>query len=165
VTVLRISFQTLRANRSTLAGAFVALWLAVTLAYAAGQLLAGALASPGPGRFAAADAVVRADPRVPVGTAESAGVAPAPLLDASVVRRFEGAVGDVSFEVGAFDTAGRPLGDRQLSGHGWGSAALTPYTLVSGRAPTAAHDVVADARLAAGPRARIATPAARRPIA
>ena len=68
--MLRISFQTLRARRATLAGAFVAIWLAVTLAYAAGLLMAGALSAPGPGRFAAADAVVRADPTVTIGTAK-----------------------------------------------------------------------------------------------
>jgi hypothetical protein len=34
--MLRISWQTLRARRATLAGAFVAIWLAVTLAYATG---------------------------------------------------------------------------------------------------------------------------------
>ena len=34
--MLRISLQTLRSRRGTLAGAFVAIWLAVTLAYATG---------------------------------------------------------------------------------------------------------------------------------
>ena len=34
--MLRISWQTLRARRATLAGAFIAIWLAVTLAYATG---------------------------------------------------------------------------------------------------------------------------------
>ena len=163
---MRISFQTLRANRSTLAGAFVALWLAVTLAYAAGLLLAGALGAPGPGRFAAADAVVRADPSVNDRRGRLGGRRPAPLLDASLVRRFAGGVGDVSFPVGAFDAAGRPLGDQQLSAHGWASAALTPYTLVSGRAPAGAHEVVADARLARPVRVcESPRPRARRPTA
>ena len=49
--MLRISFQTLRARRATLAGAFVAIWLAVTLAYATGLLMDAALSPPGPGRF------------------------------------------------------------------------------------------------------------------
>ena len=156
--MLRISLQTLRANRGTLAGAFVALWLAVTLAFAAGQLLAGALSAPGPGRFAAADAVVQADPSIAIDADESVDVAPAPLLDAALVKRFAGGVGDISFRVGAFDAAGRPVGE-DLSAHGWASAALTPYTLTSGRAPKGAHEVVADARLPAGSRLRVATPA------
>src|SRR6478735_2732495 len=108
--MFRISLQTLRANRGTLVGAFVALWLGVTLSYAAGQLLAGALSAPGPGRFAVAAAVVQADPTIATAQDESADVAPAPLLDATLVKRFPGGVGDVSFPVGAFDAAGRPLG-------------------------------------------------------
>ena len=64
--MLRISWQTLRARRATLAGAFLAIFFAVTVAYAAGLLLSGALSAPGPGRLAAADAVVRADPTVTV---------------------------------------------------------------------------------------------------
>ena len=41
--MLRISLQSLLARRGSLAGAFVAVWLAVTLAAAAGLLMAGAL--------------------------------------------------------------------------------------------------------------------------
>src|SRR3954468_2782050 len=101
--MLRISLQTLRANRGTLAGAFVALWLGVTLAYGAGLLMAGALSAPGPGRFGAADAAVQADPDIPIDEGETVAVAPAPLLDAALVRRFAGGVGDISFPIGAFD--------------------------------------------------------------
>ena len=159
MTVFRISLQTLRANRGTLAGAFVALWLGVTLAYGAGLLMAGALSAPGPGRFAAVDAVVQADPSIAIAEDESADVAPAPLLDAALVPRFAGGVGDVSFPVGAFDPGGRSVSPDPLSAHGWASAALTPYALVSGHAPAGAHDVVADTRLRVGSRVRIATPA------
>src|SRR3954451_22058650 len=65
--MLRISWQTLRARRTTLAGAFVAIFLAVTFAYATGLLMTGALTAPGGGRYAAADAAVRADPSVELG--------------------------------------------------------------------------------------------------
>ena len=85
--MLRISWQTLRARRASLTGAFVAIWLAVTLAYAAGLLMTGALSAPGPGRFAAADAVVRADPTIELGPATSASTpSPAPRLDAAARR-------------------------------------------------------------------------------
>ena len=70
--MLGISLQTLRARRGTLAGAFVAIWLAVTLASAAGLLMAGALAPPGAGRFAAIDAIVRADSTVTIGQGDDA---------------------------------------------------------------------------------------------
>src|SRR3954454_6073252 len=47
--MLRISLQTLRARRATLAGAFVAIWLAGTLACATGLLMGAALRPPGAG--------------------------------------------------------------------------------------------------------------------
>src|SRR4051794_23592258 len=156
--MLRISWQTLRARRGTLAGAFVAIWLAVTLAYGTGLLMAGALGPPGPGRFASTAFVVRADPSVATADGESEDANPGPRLDASLVRRFPGAVGDIAFAVGAW-SAGTPLGDDPLHAHGWSSAALTPYALTSGRAPSGAHDVVVDDRLRAGAQIRVATPA------
>src|SRR3954451_12579271 len=154
--MLRISWQTLRARRATLAGAFVAIFLAVTLAYATGLLMAGALSSPGPGRLAAADVVVRGDPAVVIGhgeDAEPADVTPAPRLPASAVARAAGtpgvarAVGDITFPAGAFDRRGHPVrvaGADGIRGHGWPSAALTPYELRDGRAPAAPREVVVD---------------------
>src|SRR3954452_6332278 len=104
--MLRISLQTLRARRATLAGAFVAIWLAVTLASATGLLMAGALGAPAPGRLPATDAVVRADPTITTGhgdDAESVDVIPGPRLPAATVARVAavpgvaGAVGDIAF--------------------------------------------------------------------
>ena len=50
------------------------------------------------------------------------------------------AIGDVAFAAGAWDAAGRRLGaahaDR-LIGHGWDSAALTPFRLTAGARPAA----------------------------
>jgi putative ABC transport system permease protein len=170
--MLRISLQTLRARRSTLAGAFVAIWLAVTLACATGLLMAGALGAPGAGRLSAADAVVRADPTVTIGRGEDAedlDAAPAPRLPAATVERAAAvpgvarAIGDIAFAAGAWDAGGRRLdaahADR-LVGHGWDSAALTPFRLTAGRAPGGPRDVVADARLGTrvGATLRIVTP-------
>ena len=70
--MLRIALQTLRARLGSVAGAFVAILLAVAIAAATGLLMAGALSAPGPGRLAAADAVVRADPTVTVGHGDGA---------------------------------------------------------------------------------------------
>src|SRR3954471_4093798 len=165
--MLRISLQTLRARRGTLAGAFVAIWLAVTLASATGLLMAGALGPPGAGRLAAADAVVRADPTVTIGhgeDAESLDVIPGPRLPAATVERVAAvpgvarAVGDIAFPAGAWDSRGRQLeGASRLIGHGWDSAALTPYHLTTGRPPAGPRGVVAGGRLPA-PR-----PPGRRP--
>src|SRR4051812_8008550 len=170
--MLRISLQTLRARRATLAGAFVAIWLAVTLACATGLLMAGALGPPGAGRLAAADAVVRADPTVTIGhgeDADSAAVVPAPRLpmamveDAAAVPGVARAVGDLAFPAGAWDAHGRHLNTERadrLVGHGWNSAALTPYRLTAGRPPRGPRDVVADVGLGTHPGAtlRIVTP-------
>ena len=170
--MLRISLQTLRARRGTLAGAFVAIWLAVTLASATGLLMAAALAPPGAGRLAATDAVVRADPTVTIGRGEDAegiDVIPGPRLEAGTVARVADvpgvarAVGDIAFPAGAWNEQGQPVhaerADR-LIGHGWDSAALTPYQLTSGRAPRGPRDVVADARLGTrvGATLRIVSP-------
>src|ERR1700754_2358274 len=153
--MLRISWQTLRARRATLAGAFAAILLAVTIAYATGLLLAGALSAPGPGRLAAADAVLRADPTVTIGhgdDAERVDSVPGPLLSAAAVERaaavagVEHAVGDITFPAGAWDAGGRRLQAERLQGHGWQSAVLTPYHLTAGHPPRASKDVVAESR-------------------
>ena len=71
--------------------------------------MAGALSAPGPGRLAAADAVVRADPTVTIGhgdDAEKVDVVPGPRLPAAAVERAAGdpgvarAIGDVAFARG-----------------------------------------------------------------
>src|SRR5215218_2447430 len=170
--MLRISLQTLRSRQGSLAGAFLALWLAVTLASATGLLMAGALGPPGAGRLDAVDAVVRADPTVTIGhgeDAESIDVVPGPRLPRDVVERTAAvpgvarAVGDITFPAGAWDGRGRPLDARgadRTTGHGWDSAALTPYHLTAGHAPAGPRDVVADTRLGTrlGATLRIVTP-------
>src|SRR3954465_15498789 len=116
--MLRISLQTLRARRATLAGAFVAIWLPVSPARATGRLMAGALGPPGAGRLAAADAVVRADATVTIGhgeDAEGVDVVPAPRLPAEAVARGPAvpgvarAVGDIAFPAGAWNARGQHL--------------------------------------------------------
>src|SRR3954467_2949653 len=116
--MLRISLQTLRARRGTLAGGFGAIWLAVTLACATGLLMAGALGAPGAGRLSAADAVLRADPPRAPGRGQGAGAldaAPAPRLPAATVERAAAvpgvarAIGDVAFPAAAWDAGGRHL--------------------------------------------------------
>src|SRR5436305_569314 len=132
--MLRLSWQSLRAHRGALAGAFVAIWLAVTLGYGAGLLMDGAIRAPGPGRFAAADYVLRADPAIATVDGESEDANPGPRLGAALVQRFDDAVGDISFPVGAWDARGEAISGDPLHAHGWSSAPLAPYTLTAGRA-------------------------------
>ena len=95
---------------------------------------------------------------------------PGPRLPATTVERVAAvpgvarAVGDVAFPAGAWTAGGRHLtapGADRLVGHGWSSAALTPYRLTAGRPPSRPTDVVADARLRThvGATLRIVTPA------
>ncbi len=152
--MLRISFQTLRSRRATLAGAFVAIWLAVTLAYATGLLMDAALSPPGPGRFGGADAVVRADPSVRIAADETIDAVPGPSLDAGLLEQVAAVAGvarataDVSFAAGAWDAGGRHVASR---GHAVSSVALR-----AGRVPKGRHEVAADAPL--GTRLHVVTP-------
>jgi putative ABC transport system permease protein len=164
----------------SLAGAFAMIAATATIAAAAAQMMATALGAPGPGRFAAADAVVRANPTVKLGHGENVDkidVQRSALLPAASVARVAGvsgvrsAVGDVAFPLTVIGRSGVPLptrGGAPAQGHGWPSAALTPYRLADGHAPTAADDLVLDTGLAragglrVGDGVRAVTPAGAR---
>lgn len=174
--MLGLALQTVRARRATLAGAFVAVAVAVTLVSACAVLMASALRAPGPGRFAAADIVVQARSSITVGHGNSASntvVFPPPWLPAADVARASRvsgvarAVGDVSFPVAVFNSAGDSIGENPR-GHGWSSAALMPYRLSAGASPVGADELVIGSSLAAaagfrpGGRVWVSTPAGAR---
>lgn len=158
------------------AGIFVVIAMTATIVAAVGQSMATGLGAPGPGRFAAADAVVRAPATVNVGHGDSADTAdvqrPARLPAAALARVAAvpgvlSAVGDVSFPLAVIGRDGVPLptrGGAPAHGHGWPSAALTPYRILAGSAPRAPGQVVLDTGLARaggfrpGDRARIVSP-------
>lgn len=175
--MLALGLRTLRTRAGSFAGTFVMLAITATIVCAAGQLMATGLGAPGHGRFGAADAVVRADPTVRIGHGEdvdTVDVARARLLPAAAVERaaavpgVRSATGDIAFPLTVIGRDGAPVpsaGKTPAHGHGWPSAALTPYELRDGRAPAVPGDVVLDGRLAAagglraGDRVRIVTPA------
>jgi putative ABC transport system permease protein len=148
--------------------------LAVALTTACAVLMASALRAPGPGPFAAADAVITAHSKIYIGYAadQNTGVSPAPRLPATTVARASGvpgvarAVGDISFPLVVFDSAGHAVGGNSW-GHGWSSASLAPYR-VSGSPPVTAHQAVIAGSLAAalgvtrGGSVRISTPSGPR---
>lgn len=158
-------------------GAFVMIAMTATIAATAAQIMATALGAPGAGRFAAADAVVRANPTVRLGSGDNVDkvdVQRAALLPTAALTRVgavpgvRSAVGDVAFPLTVIGRGGVPLstrGDAPAHGHGWPSAALTPYRLARGHAPNAPGDVVLDAGLAraggfrVGDRVRVVSPA------
>ena len=132
----------------SLAGAFVAIWLAVTLAYAHRPARWRARsARPAP----AACGRRRGRPRRSVrhrragDDPEQVDVIPGPRLPAAAVARVAavagvaGAVGDVVVPGRRLRRCRRADGRRAAcTGHGWASAALTPYRLTAGHAPVRA---------------------------
>jgi putative ABC transport system permease protein len=175
--MLGLASRTLRMRAGSFVGAFVMIAVTVTIAAAAAQIMATALGAAGAGRFAAADAVVRANPTVRLGSGDNidkVDVRRAALLPAAALTRagavpgVRSAVGDVALPLTVIGRDGAPLptrGDAPAHGHGWPSAALTPYRLVRGRAPHGPGEVVLDAGLAraggfrVGDRVRIVGPA------
>jgi putative ABC transport system permease protein len=167
----------LRVRAGSFVGVFVIVAMTALIAAAAGQIMATALGAPGAGRFASADAVVRANPTVELGRGDNVDkvdVRRPELLSASALTRVaelpgvRSSVGDVAFPLTVIGRDGVPLptrGDAPAHGHGWPSAALTPYRLARGGAPRAAGDVVLDAGLAragglgVGDRVRVVGPA------
>ncbi|MBX5442338.1 MAG: FtsX-like permease family protein, partial [Solirubrobacteraceae bacterium] len=181
--MVALALRMLRTRVGSVAGTFVMLALTATVVGLAGQVMASGLAAPGPGRYAAADVVVRADPEIAFGRGEdrvTVDVRRSAPLDAAAVARVaavpgvRAAVGDVSVPVAVLDRRGRPLpaaGGEAAHAHGWESAALTPYALRAGRAPRGPGEIVLDAglaragRFAPGDRVRVVTPAGTRTLA
>ncbi len=160
--MLRIAFSTLAARKSGTFGAFAAVALAVVLVVSCGILLESSLRAPIPvDRLEAASIVVQADPsikpasgqaNVTVLLGERRRIDPAL---ASRLRRLPGVanvVGDRSVYAQVVDRQGHLITTSRGAasiGHGWASAALTPYRLTNGREPNRSTDVVVDAQLAA----------------
>lgn len=133
--MLRIALLTARTRPGTFLGAFLAFAASGVLVVAGGMLLEAALRSKPPvERYAAAAAVVTGDQRA--GAEGEAILGERPRVDAALADRIaavdgvRAAVSDVAVPT----TAGEA--------HGWSSAALTPFSLVAGRAPARADEIV-----------------------
>ena len=146
--MLRIALSTLAARKGGMFGAFAAVGLAVVLVVSCGILLESSLRAPIPvERLAAAAVVVQANPslsgqrRTSASRCPSGDGSPAALADRlrtlpgvtsgdrrPIVLRSRSSIADGR----AADRA--PSGAPPV-GHGWDSAALTPFALTSGHAP------------------------------
>ena len=142
----------LQPRAGAFAGIFVMIAMTAMIVAATGQFMATGLGAPGAGRFAAADAVVRAAGSVTVGhgsgadSPDAVGLQRPARLPAAALARVaavpgvRSAVGDVTFPLTVIGRDRLPLptrGGAPAHGHGWPSAALTPYRLVAGSAPRA----------------------------
>nr|WP_206066760.1 FtsX-like permease family protein [Nonomuraea sp. FMUSA5-5] len=143
------AWKLLRERKGAFAGAFVALLCAAALVCACLMLLeTGLRGAVSPERYAGAPAVVAADQfvRQTVGKGDGeiktkakplAERAWLPETVVETLRRTPGVskvVAEVTFPFGAY------------TGHGWESAALTPFTIARGREPRGAGEIVVDAR-------------------
>jgi putative ABC transport system permease protein len=174
--MLRIALSTLSSRKGGMIGALAAVGLAVVLVVSCGILLQSSLQAPIPvERLQAASVVVQKATTISGSNGEanfSVSLSERPRLRASEadrIRRLPGVaavVADRTVFAAAVDRHARILKGENGSasvGHGWESAALTPYLLQSGHAPTRAGDVVVDAHLATtgglhvGDRLRILT--------
>ena len=160
--MLRLALQTMRSRRHGFVGAFVALTFAVAIMTACGILIeSGARARPSVERYARAPVIVAGEQTVAVdrdGQVETQRVPERvriPMALAEPLAAVDGVravIPDRSVPATVVTTRDHVLaapGGGTVAGHGWRSAALTPYTLTSGRAPSSTGEVVLDVALAA----------------
>ena len=177
--MLRLALETMRARRHGFVGAFVALSFAVALVTACGILMETGMRAAAPvQRYAAVPVVVAANQTIAV-TLDGATSPSSPSCCRSGPgsrRRWRSGVADVDGVQTVIADRSIPTtvatADGQLLsgpdggpvvGHGWSSAALTPYSLAAGRAPSTPGEVVLDATLAAQERPRGRRPGAVSP--
>ncbi|MEV6399329.1 FtsX-like permease family protein [Streptomyces sp. NPDC051907] len=161
--MLRYALQTIRDRKGGFLGAFAALMCAAALITACGSLLeTGLRGTIATERYAAAPVIVSADQNVHQTTVKqkkgrtkvkhkAKPVAERAWLPQSAVTAVRGVEG-VRIVLPELTFPAQPLiaesSDRPSYGHAWDSAALTPFTLLEGRAPKAAEDLVVDRALA-----------------
>ncbi|MFD9461768.1 ABC transporter permease [Streptomyces sp. NPDC060027] len=170
--MLRYALKSVRARKGGFLGAFVALMCAAALITACGTLLeTGLRGTIRTERYAAAPVVVSADQNVHRTTVKHKNgktkvkhkakpiAERAWLADdlAARLRRVPGVdrvVPELTFLAQPLTSAATVEKDRPAYGHGWASAALTPYRIVTGTAPEADTDLVVDRRFAERARLR-----------
>ncbi|MET7419888.1 FtsX-like permease family protein [Dactylosporangium sp. NPDC005555] len=155
----RLALRMLRHRPGPAVATLLALAAGVMILMAMGTLVESGLRHrPEPVRYAAADVVVahrditisakdldgstvRSTVRLPEG-----GTVPAGL-----VQRIRGLAGVATVAADDAVQVALPATATVGTGHGWGSAALTPYRIVDGSAPTGDDQIAADRRLGLAP--------------
>ncbi|MEW1755732.1 FtsX-like permease family protein [Streptomyces cyaneofuscatus] len=158
--MLKLALQGMRTRWVTFIGSFIALALGVGLIATTGLALAATFSAPdrGPERLVKAPVVVKTSGLVradtPIGERTQTITDPAPV-PAAVTAKLA-ALGR-TVEDRTFPVSGPGLGEDTV-GHPWSVAALTPYTLTAGRAPSAPGEAVATGdALRPGTRVQAAT--------
>ena len=142
--MLTIAKASLRHHRGGFAGVFIAVFLCAALITAMGVLIeSGLRGGTAPDRLQAADVVVAAPQEIPVPEDLPAQFTERVLLPAGTVADIAALPG-VEQAIGTVTVPLTTEEGKSISASAWDSAALAPYTLVSGEAPQAARDVVLD---------------------
>ena len=140
--------RAVRHQPAAFAAAFLALALSAFLVTVCGGVLETGLAHDiPPQRLLTAPVVVTgAQDYLGAPLPERSRLAPGMASEIGALPGVARTVADVTFPV-TVPRGGQP--GLSVDGHGWSSAQLTPYRLISGRAPASPGDVVLDANLAA----------------
>ncbi|GAB3810615.1 ABC transporter permease [Kribbella italica] len=150
--MIRLALSSLRFRTAAFLAIFVAVLLGSSLMAAAGGLLeTGLRLNAAPQRLADAPIVVTGRPAYhPPNGSGSVAYPERHAIDVALADRLASTPGVAKVVPDVFVPAAVAPGD-ELNGHGWASAALAPYKLVSGRAP-AVGEVVLDRRLVGSAR-------------
>ncbi|MGW4465764.1 FtsX-like permease family protein [Micromonospora sp. NPDC004704] len=155
-----LAAQMLRFRKGSFVATFVAIAAGIMILMVCGLLVESGLRYHGlPQRYAGTVAVVahrdltvpgpemfgETEPPTTVALPERGGVPDSLVESIAAVPGVAGAVGDRSIVATLAASPGLPT-----AGHGWGSAALAPYRVVSGTPPRSDGEIAVDARLAAG---------------
>ncbi|WP_018215640.1 ABC transporter permease [Salinispora vitiensis] len=156
---LALAWSTIRGNKGGFAGSFVAIVVGSAVIAACGILLQSGLSNGvTPERYAGAAVTIGApqsfwlDESAEVRYRERVTLPADAVAAVAAVPGVASAVGDVSIQVSLLSADGDVVTgphDFPVLGHGWSAAALAPFTVDQGRAPTEPGEVVLDADLAA----------------
>lgn len=153
--MLRMALRTLRFRKGGFIATFVAMFFGALIVMACGGLMeTGIRTAVPPQRLAAAPIVVTGQQSFVLPKEEKDDKHMRSALLPERVRLESGLVGKVASVPGVADAVGdisftaTITGQKPAVGHSWDSAALAPYTLVSGAAPSLPGDVVLDAAVA-----------------
>jgi putative ABC transport system permease protein len=137
--MLRLAILSARGRLATFIGALVALTASAVLTVAWGMQLESILrANPPVERYAGTAAVVTGQQKV--GADHDVLLGERARISSDLAPRLA-AVPGVRAVIGDISVPAR-VGDRPTTAHGWSSAALTPYVLSTGRAPSGPDEVV-----------------------
>ena len=163
---MRVALRMLRQRPAAAVATYLALWFAVAMVTACGVMLESGIRYHGTVQRHAGSTVLVAttDLSVSSGSGEDRSVERYPLperarVDTSLVNRIAQlpgvrlAAADVAAPGQLAIGAGSP--GYAVSTHPWSAAALTPFTLQAGGAPTTNREAVVDAQLAATAKVRL----------